>query len=97
MDSGVGQTYWQVILGRVIGGCGASGIISLASIIITGKNRLLLHNQVLAGANSNFKTDIAAPSDVAVLRSYVNVAVTVGLSLGGPLGGFLSESIGWRW
>ncbi|TAQ83729.1 hypothetical protein B7494_g7949 [Chlorociboria aeruginascens] len=34
-DSGVGQAYWQVILGRIITGCGASGIISLASIIIT--------------------------------------------------------------
>jgi hypothetical protein len=36
-DSGVGQAYWQVILGRVATGCGASGIISLASIIITGE------------------------------------------------------------
>ncbi|CAG8976828.1 hypothetical protein HYALB_00009092 [Hymenoscyphus albidus] len=37
---------------------------------------------------------IAAPSDVAVLRSYVNVASTVGFSVGGPLGGFLSSTIG---
>ncbi|KAI6713965.1 efflux pump antibiotic resistance protein [Diplocarpon mali] len=73
---GVGQTYWQVILGRVITGSGASGIISLASIVIT---------------------DIAAPSDVAVLRSYVNVASTVGLASGGPLGGLLGGTIGWRW
>ncbi|KAH8646947.1 major facilitator superfamily domain-containing protein [Tricladium varicosporioides] len=76
MICGLGQAYWQLIVGRIITGCGASGIISLASIIIT---------------------DIAAPSEVAVLRSYVNVAVTIGLSVGGPLGGFLAESIGWRW
>ncbi|KAL2067238.1 hypothetical protein VTL71DRAFT_1662 [Oculimacula yallundae] len=76
LDSGIGQAYWQVILGRIIQGCGASGIISLASVIIT---------------------DIAAPSDVAVLRSYVNIASTVGLSGGGPLGGFLAGKIGWRW
>ncbi|KAG9232096.1 major facilitator superfamily domain-containing protein [Amylocarpus encephaloides] len=73
---GIGQAYWQVILGRITTGCGASGIISLASIIIA---------------------DIAAPSNVAVLRSYVNIASTVGLSLGGPLGGFLGGTVGWRW
>ncbi|KAG9241502.1 major facilitator superfamily domain-containing protein, partial [Calycina marina] len=73
---GVGQQYWQVILGRIITGCGASGIVSLASIIIA---------------------DIAAPSNVAVLRSYVNIATVIGLSLGGPLGGILSGTIGWKW
>ncbi|PBP19900.1 hypothetical protein BUE80_DR009275 [Diplocarpon rosae] len=73
---GLGRTYWQVILGRIITGCGASGIISLASIVIT---------------------DIAAPSDVAVLRSYVNVASTIGLASGGPIGGLLGGIIGWRW
>jgi hypothetical protein len=36
-NSGIGQAYWQVILGRIITGCGASGTVSLASIIITGK------------------------------------------------------------
>ncbi|KFZ05028.1 hypothetical protein V501_08740 [Pseudogymnoascus sp. VKM F-4519 (FW-2642)] len=73
---GIGQTYWQVILGRVVAGCGASGMVSLASIIIT---------------------ELADSSDVAVLRSYVNIASTIGLSGGGPLGGFLAGAIGWRW
>lgn len=41
-NSGIGQTYWQVILGRLIAGCGASGMISLASIIITGELTLFL-------------------------------------------------------
>lgn len=36
-NSGIGQAYWQVILGRLATGCGASGIVSLASIIITGE------------------------------------------------------------
>jgi hypothetical protein len=36
-NSGIGQTYWQVILGRIVAGCGASGMVSLASIIITGE------------------------------------------------------------
>lgn len=41
--------------------------------------------------------DIADPSDVAVLRSYLNVASTIGLSIGGPLGGLISGTVGWRW
>ena len=40
--SGIGKSYWQVILGRTLTGCGASGIISLATIIITGKECLIL-------------------------------------------------------
>lgn len=35
--------------------------------------------------------------DVAKWRSYVNVAATLGRSIGGPLGGWLTDSIGWRW
>ncbi|KFY69360.1 hypothetical protein V496_00295 [Pseudogymnoascus sp. VKM F-4515 (FW-2607)] len=76
MLCGIGQTYWQVILGRIIAGCGASGMVSLASIVIT---------------------ELADSSDVAVLRSYVNIASTIGLSGGGPLGGFLAGAVGWRW
>jgi MFS family permease len=34
---------------------------------------------------------------VASLRSYVNIAATTGRSLGGPIGGALADSIGWRW
>lgn len=35
--------------------------------------------------------------DVATWRSYVNVAATSGRSLGGPVGGWLTETVGWRW
>ena len=35
--------------------------------------------------------------DVAVWRGYVNVASTVGRSAGGPFGGYLADTIGWRW
>jgi MFS family permease len=34
---------------------------------------------------------------VASLRSYVNIAATTGRSLGGPIGGALADTIGWRW
>lgn len=47
--------------------------------------------------HSGLLSDIAEPLDVAVSRSYVNIASIVGISLGGPFGGFLGETVGWRW
>lgn len=43
------------------------------------------------------RTDLAPLSQVAVLRSYVNVAAVAGRSAGGPIGGLLFDSLGWRW
>ncbi|KAI1086070.1 MFS general substrate transporter [Rostrohypoxylon terebratum] len=76
IGSGVGQSMWQVILGRVISGSGGAGLMSLAAVIIT---------------------DLAPLRDVASWQSYLNVVATVGRSLGGPVGGFLADTIGWRW
>lgn len=42
-------------------------------------------------------TDLVPPRDVAVWRSYVNVASTLGRSVGAPVGGWLVDAIGWRW
>ncbi|KAK7424656.1 hypothetical protein QQZ08_008539 [Neonectria magnoliae] len=74
--SGVGQSMWQVILGRMISGSGGAGMMALASVIIT---------------------DLAPLREVASWQSYLNVIATVGRSLGGPLGGLLADTIGWRW
>ena len=41
--------------------------------------------------------DTAPLSQVAILRSYVNLAAIVGRSSGGPIGGLLIDIIGWRW
>jgi MFS family permease len=41
--------------------------------------------------------DLFPLRQVAALRSYVNIAATTGRSLGGPIGGFLADTIGWRW
>ena len=35
--------------------------------------------------------------DVATWRGYVNIASTLGRSAGGPMGGYLADTIGWRW
>ncbi|KAF2434070.1 major facilitator superfamily transporter [Tothia fuscella] len=53
-----------------------------------------------AGANvlvSLILLDLVPLREVASLRSYVNIAATTGRSLGGPIGGFLADTIGWRW
>jgi hypothetical protein len=34
--SGIGKTYWQILVGRAISGIGASGMVALTSIVITG-------------------------------------------------------------
>ncbi|PVH71942.1 MFS general substrate transporter [Cadophora sp. DSE1049] len=42
-------------------------------------------------------TDLVPLIQVASWRSYVNVVATIGRSIGGPLGGFLADTVGWRW
>lgn len=41
--------------------------------------------------------DLVPKRDIAAYRSYVNIVQTLGRSCGGPLGGWLAETIGWRW
>jgi predicted MFS family arabinose efflux permease len=42
-------------------------------------------------------TDLVPLREVASWRSYVNVVATTGRSIGGPLGGSLADTVGWRW
>lgn len=44
-----------------------------------------------------FGTDTVPLREVATWRSVVNLASTIGRSSGGPIGGYLSDTIGWRW
>jgi MFS family permease len=41
--------------------------------------------------------DMVPIKEVASWRSYVNIAATSGRSLGSPTGGFLTDTVGWRW
>lgn len=41
--------------------------------------------------------DIVPLERVAVVRGYVNVVGIAGRSLGGPAGGFLADTVGWKW
>ncbi|KAL4901689.1 hypothetical protein BDW74DRAFT_181407 [Aspergillus multicolor] len=65
----------------------------------------LVLSRVLAGASgagilvmaSVIITDMTPPDEVALYRGYQNVINISGRSLGGPIGGFLADTVGWRW
>ncbi|KAK9771493.1 putative Major facilitator superfamily transporter [Seiridium cardinale] len=42
-------------------------------------------------------TDLAPLREVAAWQSYLNIVATTGRSLGGPVGGWLTDTVGWRW
>jgi len=89
----MGQTMGQVILGRVISGAGSSGMAGLVSILITGEPP----NGINMNLNLTNHADLLPIRDVAQWRAYVNLVATFGRSVGGPLGGWLVDVIGWRW
>lgn len=89
--SGLAPDMWIVIVGRAISGIGGAGVMTMSSIIITGR----LPSPV--GAISTDSLDIVSKREVAKWRSFVNVSMTLGRSIGGPVGGVLTDTIGWRW
>ncbi|KAI1505733.1 MFS general substrate transporter [Biscogniauxia marginata] len=42
-------------------------------------------------------TDLIPLRDIATWFGYMNVVATTGRGLGGPIGGFLADRVGWRW
>lgn len=82
----------QLIAGRIISGVGSSGMVVMISIIITGTMMCRLHF-----TRKLMCIDLAAPSEVALLRSYTNVVNMLGRGVGAPLGRVIVNSLGWRW
>ncbi|KAL3431019.1 major facilitator superfamily domain-containing protein [Aspergillus tetrazonus] len=74
--------------------CGAS--LSILQLVLS---------RVLAGSSgagilvmaSVIITDMTPVNEVALYRGYQNVVNIAGRSLGGPIGGFLADTVGWRW
>lgn len=95
---GVASSLWHVILGRVIAGIGGGGMVSLVSVIVTGIARDAGMEIVFdTDTSTQFDIDFASPGQVAVLRGYISAVSTAGRSSGGPLGGLLTDTVGWRW
>lgn len=42
-------------------------------------------------------TDLVPLRERGMWQGYMNIAACTGTSIGGPLGGFLADTIGWRW
>ncbi|KAJ5549680.1 hypothetical protein N7461_004378 [Penicillium sp. DV-2018c] len=78
-------------------GCMMSGIGSNMPIVILGRAISGTGGAGIMTISSIIITDIVPRRDVATWRAYVNIAMTLGRSLGGPIGGWLSDTIGWRW
>ncbi|KAK2597096.1 hypothetical protein N8I77_012964 [Diaporthe amygdali] len=77
-------------------GCLIVGTAQSMATAIVGR---VLSGAVSAGSNvlvSLVITDILPVREVASWRSYVNVAAVSGRCIGGPLGGWLADVIGWR-
>ncbi|KAJ5583763.1 hypothetical protein N7535_002383 [Penicillium sp. DV-2018c] len=74
-----------------------SGIGSNMPIVILGRAISGTGGAGIMTISSIIITDIVPRRDVATWRAYVNIAMTLGRSLGGPIGGWLSDTIGWRW
>lgn len=91
--AGVAQNMVQMIIGRVVQGAGSAGMVSMVSILLTGMFILCKNIFFLL----TFLPDLVPLHEVAAYRSYVNVFSTVGRSCGGLIGGFLTQTIGWRW
>lgn len=85
-------SYFLFALGRLV--CGLSG--SMSGVIIgravggTGGAGMTTMASVIV-------TDLVPKRDLAMWRGYVNLIMTLGRSLGGPIGGFLIDYLGWRW
>ncbi|OJK02361.1 hypothetical protein ASPACDRAFT_58683 [Aspergillus aculeatus ATCC 16872] len=84
--------YFLFGLGCIISGIGSSMLTVILGRAISG----------LGGAGTMAMgviiiTDIVPRRDVAHWRAYVNIAMTLGRSAGGPIGGWLADTVGWRW
>ncbi|KAH8168943.1 major facilitator superfamily protein [Sarocladium implicatum] len=78
-------------------GCAVVGVGTSMGQVILGR--------VISGAGGSsltvlamlIITDLVPIREAAAWQSYLNLASTTGRSLGGPLGGWLADTIGWRW
>lgn len=75
----------------------ASGLGRTLGAVVCGRAVQGLGGAGMVCLVSILITDLVPMSEVAQLRSYVNIVQTLGRASGAPLGGLLAERIGWRW
>ncbi|KAF2683010.1 MFS general substrate transporter [Lentithecium fluviatile CBS 122367] len=79
------------------GGCALVGVGTSMGYLILGRVVSGLGSSGMTALVSILITDLVPLRDVASWRSYVNIVATTGRSIGGPLGGWLADTVGWRW
>ncbi|KUJ20103.1 MFS general substrate transporter [Mollisia scopiformis] len=78
-------------------GCVVCGIAESMPQVILGRVISGFGSAGMTVLVSIILTDLVPLIQVASWRSFVNVVATLGRSIGGPLGGLLADTIGWRW
>jgi MFS family permease len=78
-------------------GCFLVGVGGSMSSLIVGRVISGFGASGMTALVSILITDLVPLRDVATWRSWVNIVATTGRSMGGPVGGWLADSVGWRW
>ncbi|KAL4901996.1 hypothetical protein BDW74DRAFT_187011 [Aspergillus multicolor] len=78
-------------------GCVVCGLATDMWIVIVGRALSGVGGAGVMTMSAIIITDIVAKREIATWRSIINLAMTLGRSLGGPVGGVLTDTIGWRW
>ncbi|KAL3486219.1 major facilitator superfamily domain-containing protein [Aspergillus germanicus] len=84
--------YAFFVLGCAMSGVGQSLLAVVAGRVVSGVGGGGMGSMV-----SIIITDLVPVREVGVWRSYVAIIATAGRGLGGPIGGFLADTVGWRW
>lgn len=92
--SGLAPYLGVAIAGRFVAGAGGAGMTDLISVIITGK---WLAKYRVDSFVDFYRPEMAPLREVAVLRCYIQMSGTFGVTIGSPLGGLLTDLLGWRW
>ncbi|KAL3434366.1 major facilitator superfamily domain-containing protein [Aspergillus tetrazonus] len=78
-------------------GCVVCGLATDMWIVIVGRALSGIGGAGVMTMSAIIITDIVAKREIATWRAVVNLSMTLGRSLGGPVGGVLTDTIGWRW
>ncbi|KAL4738344.1 major facilitator superfamily domain-containing protein [Aspergillus similis] len=78
-------------------GCVVCGLATDMWIVILGRALSGVGGAGVMTMSAIIITDIVAKREIATWRAIVNLSMTFGRSIGGPVGGVLTDTIGWRW
>ena len=78
-------------------GCLTCGLAPSFALVLVGRVVSGIGGAGINALVTIIITDLVPLREVASWRSYVNIAATSGRSLGGLIGGYLADRIGWRW